>query len=142
VKVLRSPETEPERGDVGLSAVPQLAQAARLAGVVVDLDLQLPADRLDGAVDAAGYRIVQESLTNILRHSGATRAEVRAAVRDGHLDLAVTDDGRGPAADLRPGAGLVGMQERAKVLGGRVSFGASDDGGFAVNAVLPARVEP
>jgi signal transduction histidine kinase len=142
VKGLRTQGIELERGAVGLSAVPQLVRAAREAGVAVDVDLEGTDRRLDGAVDAAGYRIVQESLTNVMRHSGATRAAVRAAVRDGHLQLAVTDDGHGPATDIRPGAGLIGMQERAAVLGGRVWFGASENGGFAVRAMLPLRAQP
>ncbi|MFC4553929.1 sensor histidine kinase [Georgenia faecalis] len=142
VKVLRSPGVEPERGAVGLSGVPQLAEAGREAGIDVDVDLDIPAGSLDGAVDAAAYRIVQESLTNVMRHSGATRAHVRAAVVDGLLEVTVTDDGHGPAGDVRPGAGLTGMQERAAVLGGRVTFGGSGDGGFTVRAVLPGRMEP
>lgn len=142
VKVLRSPGAAPERGTVGLSGVPQLATAARDAGVDVTVELELDRLRLDGAVDAAAYRIVQESLTNILRHSAAARARVQARVRDRRLELAVDDNGRGPMGEVRPGAGLSGMQERALVLGGQVSFGTSDEGGFAVRATLPVRVEP
>lgn len=142
VKALRDPGTEPERGALGLSAVPQLVAAAREAGVEVTTRVEVPEGRLDGAVDAAAYRIVQESLTNVLRHSGARHASVRAAVRDETLEVGVTDDGRGGASETRPGSGLVGMQERAAVLGGRVSFGTADEGGFAVRAVLPVRVEP
>lgn len=141
VTMLRSPGPEPERGAVGLSAVPQLVRATREAGVAVDVDLQVPDRRLDGEVDAVGYRIVQESLTNVLRHSGADHAAVRAAVHDGHLELAVSDDGCGPGTAIRPGTGLIGMQERVTVLGGRVWFGASEDGGFAVRAELPVTAQ-
>ncbi len=140
VRALREPGTEPERGALGLSAVPQLVAAAREAGVEVTARLEVPDHRLDGAVDAAAYRIVQEALTNVLRHSGARHASVRARLRDGAVAIAVTDDGRGTTAVTRPGAGLVGMQERAAVLGGQVTFGTSDEGGFAVHAVLPVRV--
>lgn len=142
VKVLRSPGTAPERGTVGLSGVPRLAEAARHAGVDVTVELELDGARLDGAADAAAYRIVQESLTNVLRHSAAARARVQARVRDHRLELTVDDDGCGPVGEVRPGAGLSGMQERALVLGGQVSFGTSREGGFVVRATLPVRVEP
>lgn len=78
----------------------------------------------------------------MLRHSGATRAAVHAAVRDDHVELAVIDDGHGPAGELRSGAGLAGMRERAAVLGGQISYGAAGERGFEVRAVLPVRVEP
>lgn len=140
VKVLRSPGAEPERGAVGLSGVVQLADSAREAGLTVEVDLDVPDGGLDAAVEAAGYRIVQESLTNVLRHSGATRATVRGRVHDGLLELVVTDDGRGSPGEVRPGAGLAGMTERAGVLGGQVSFGPVTGGGFEVHATIPARV--
>jgi len=140
VKVLRSPGGRPELATLGLAGVPALVSAAREAGVDVVAELDVPGGVLDGAVDAAAYRIVQESLTNALRHSGASRVTVRAGVDGGRLELSVCDDGRGPGDALRPGAGMAGIEERAVTLGGSVSFGRSDDGGFAVRARLPVRV--
>src|SRR5690625_647437 len=142
VKLLRSPGTGPERGAVGLSGVGRLAHAAREAGLAVVVDLDVPDGQLDGAGDSAAYRIAQESLTNPLRHPGAACAAIRAHVSDGQLHLTVHDDGHGAAGGLTPGTGLAGMRERATALGGRISFGAPDDGGYTVHAVLPVRVEP
>jgi signal transduction histidine kinase len=141
VKVLRSPGGDLERGAVGLSGIPRLVDSAREAGLDVELDLNVPEGRLDGAIDAAGYRIVQESLTNVIRHSGARRAKLTARVADGQLEIVVADDGRGRGAAGRnpPGAGLLGMLERTTLLGGQFSAGDSD-GGFVVRAVLPTRV--
>ncbi|TNC18318.1 sensor histidine kinase [Georgenia sp. 311] len=140
VKVLRSPGGRPELATLGLAGVPDLVSAARETGVDVVAELDVPGGVLDGAVDAAAYRIVQESLTNALRHSGASRVTVRAGLDGGRLELTVCDDGCGPGDALRPGAGMAGIEERAVTLGGGVSFGRSDDGGFAVRARLPVRV--
>ena len=143
VRVLRSPGTDVERGAVGLSGVAHLVDRAREAGVDVDLDLDVPEGHLDGAIDAAAYRIVQESLTNVIRHSGAGRAAVTARVRDGGLEIIVTDDGRGAPVARPDGAatGLAGMRERIALLGGQLSAGPGDNGGFVVRARLPARLE-
>jgi signal transduction histidine kinase len=140
VRVLRTPSQVPERGAIGLSGVSALAEAARSAGLRVDLDVAVPADALDGAVDAAAYRIVQESLTNTLRHAGATRAVVTAALRDDRLEVTVEDDGRGSGAGGAGGAGLAGMRERATLLGGRLDAGDRPGGGFVVRAAIPARL--
>jgi signal transduction histidine kinase len=96
--------------------------------------VQLPA-----VVDAAAHRIVQESITNVLRHAGATRAEVRLGYAPGALTVTVTDDGRGPVDPSENGAGwgIKGMRERATVLGGRLDAGGRPGGGFAVTATLP-----
>jgi signal transduction histidine kinase len=139
VKVLRTPARAPGRGTVGLGGVPALAEAARAAGLRVDLDVAVPAGALDGAVDAAAYRIVQEALTNTLRHADATRAVVTAALRGDRLEVTVADDGRGSAGGPA-GAGLAGMRERAGLLGGRLDAGDGPDGGFEVRAVVPARL--
>lgn len=141
VKILRSPGGDLDRGAVGLSGVPRLVDSAREAGLDIELDLDVPEGQLDGAIDAAGYRIVQESLTNVIRHSGARRARLNARVDDGQLEIVVADDGRGCGAAERkpPGAGLLGMQERTTLLGGQF-FAGDGDGGFVVRAVLPTRV--
>jgi signal transduction histidine kinase len=146
VKILRSPEAGAERGAVGLAGLGGLVDNARQAGVAVDLDVDVPADSLDAAIEAAAYRIVQESLTNVLRHSAATHASVTAGIRDDHLEVVVADDGGGvDRAPSRPagvgaGQGVLGMRERATMLGGRLSAGPGKGGGFVVHAVLPRRL--
>ncbi|WP_208012639.1 sensor histidine kinase [Cellulomonas shaoxiangyii] len=147
VRVLRTAGDDPARGTAGLGAVDALAESTRAAGVAVDLALDVPDGAVDGAIGAAAYRIVQEALTNVLRHARARRVAVRAAVVDGWLELAVRDDGVGAAATRPPGSGpagdgqgLRGMAERVALLGGSLTSGAGDGGGFAVHARLPARL--
>jgi len=141
VKILRSPVTDAERGTVGLAGLGALVDGARDAGVAVDLDLDVPEGCLDGAIEAAAYRIVQESLTNVLRHSGAGHASVTAGVCGDRLEVVVADDGRGAVDALSgSGQGLVGMRERATMLGGRLTAERGRGGGFVVHAVLPTRL--
>lgn len=95
---------------------------------------------LPAPVDLAAYRIVQESLTNAAKHSGAGRVTIRLVYGDRELTLTVEDDGRGSAA--RPagaggGSGIAGMTERARALGGELTAGPRPEGGFAVRARLP-----
>jgi signal transduction histidine kinase len=145
VKLLRSPMGDAERGAVSLSGLGRLADAAREAGVTVDLDLTVGEGCLDGAIEAAAYRIVQESLTNVIRHSGATRAAVTAGVRGDRLELVIADDGPGSRtgglSSAGSGQGLVGMRERAAVLGGQLTARRGPAGGFLVHAVLPMRLD-
>jgi signal transduction histidine kinase len=106
----------------------------------VDIDLRL--DAMPGDIPAAtahgAYRIVQESLTNILRHSDAKRATVRVALVEDHLTVEVLDDGHAaPPASQAPGQGLQGMAERAAALGGHCEAGVALDGGWRVRARLP-----
>jgi signal transduction histidine kinase len=96
------------------------------------------ADSPAAAVELAAYRIVQEALTNVLRHSGAEECEVAVQGADGHLVVRVSDDGRGPAAvDRRSGSGLETMRERAEELGGSLELLDRPGGGTVVRAVLP-----
>ena len=87
------------------------------------------------------YRIAREALTNVVRHAHASAASVQVDHRDGRVEVAVRDDGSGSDADgsqgREPGHGIAGMRERAEALGGRLSAGASSDGGFLVTASLP-----
>jgi signal transduction histidine kinase len=152
VRVLRSPvpADEPTRSVLGLAGLDRLAQTARDAGIqvttAVDSGQVLPA-----AIDSAAYRIVQEALTNVIRHSGARAATVTARVHGGRLDLEIADDGRGIEADgsvgdpARPavtaaGHGVLGMRERATLLGGRLTATNGAHGGFVVCAELPAHL--
>jgi signal transduction histidine kinase len=91
-------------------------------------------------VDQAGYRIVQEALTNITRHAGPANARVRIDYLPRQLVIEITDDGSAdPAVPVQPGVGLRGMHERVTGLGGRLHAAPRADGGFAVRAELPLR---
>jgi signal transduction histidine kinase len=123
-----------------LSEVPDLAAPLRAAGVRVDLDLDGPEERVPSPVGAAAYRIVQEALTNVLRHADASSAAVRVAIGARSVEIDVRNDGVGSATASPPngaGTGLRGMAERAEALGGRIEAGRLPDGGWQVHAVLP-----
>jgi len=122
-----------------LTRMAELVDSARAAGLRVDVTGD-PGD-LPAPVDAAGYRILQESLTNAVRHArGAGGVSVRFGRSGDELELAVRDDGQAPVADDGgDGNGLRGMRERAEALGGRFFAGPADGGGFEVRAVLPVR---
>jgi signal transduction histidine kinase len=114
-----------------------LVESARRAGLVVTLDTAGPVAVVTPAVSEAGYRIVQESLTNTLRHSSAARVRVVVAVADGVVRLRVDDDGTA-SPDARPGNGLRGVAERAGAAGGSARWGPSPRGsGWSVTAELP-----
>lgn len=137
VKVLRADRTTDPAPVLGLASADELFAAARAAGLRVDTDVAVPADALSPATDATAYRIVQESLTNVLRHAAASRAVVAVRISEGELTLRITDDGRGAApTSLRSGAGIRGMQERAALVGGTVTARPAPDG-FVVEARLP-----
>jgi len=124
----------------GLDALPDLAATARAAGAKVDLSVGTEAG-IPAAVGAAVYRIVQEALTNAVRHGGRADLTVRVGVheRDGALRVDVTDDGAG-TGDGTPGFGLVGMRERVRSVGGTLDAGPLEErAGYAVSAVLPLR---
>jgi signal transduction histidine kinase len=90
-------------------------------------------------IDVAGYRILQEALTNVLKHAGDARASVRVAYAPDSVTLEVADDGQGPAGngDCSPGHGLIGMNERAALYGGELVARSRESGGFVVTARLP-----
>jgi signal transduction histidine kinase len=139
--LLRSDAGRAPQPDLG--AVDELVASVRGAGLAVEVRTTGPARPVDGVVGVTAYRIVQEALTNVLRHADARRACVDLAFDADALVIRVADDGRGPRA-ARPGAtnggggqGLVGMRERVTVLGGRLETGPAPDGGFTVEARLP-----
>ncbi|WP_231336456.1 sensor histidine kinase [Actinomadura graeca] len=140
--VLRSGEDAGRHGPAGLDRLPVLLEAVRSSGVPVELHVTGPAGELGGAADHAAYRILQESLTNVLRHAGTdVRVRVRLAYTGDGLDLEVADDGDGPS-NGDGGHGLTGMRERARALGGTLSAGAGPSGGFLVRARLPGGAGP
>jgi signal transduction histidine kinase len=107
------------------------------------VDLTLTTDDVPPAVGAAAYRIVQEALTNAVRHGGRRDVGIRIGVRavDGALRVTVTDDGTGTGGGP-PGFGLVGMRERARSVGGTLDAGTLPGKGFEVSAVLPLGGNP
>jgi len=120
----------------GLSSLPTLLDQARSAGLTVRLDevgLRRP---LPAGLDLTAYRIIQESLTNIRRHSGARTADVSLTWGADALEIEVGDDGHG-ASDGAVGHGIAGMQERAALYGGQVRTASTAGAGFTVNALLP-----
>jgi signal transduction histidine kinase len=153
--VLRAgPELAPQPG---LAALDDLVESVRGAGLGVELRTTGPARPVDGVVGVTAYRIVQEALTNVLRHADAGRACVELAFSRGALVVTVSDDGRGgrsggadvghgdgvpgraggAAAGSGSGHGIVGMRERVVNIGGDLSAGPDPGGGFTVRARLP-----
>jgi signal transduction histidine kinase len=120
----------------GLAELPQLADAVTGAGLPVQLTVDGDVAQVPKAVGLSAYRIVQESLTNALRHSGAERASVRVTAGGDTLEVSVTDDGHGLSAQADGGHGLAGMRERAQLLGGRLDIEITPNG-VTVHAVLP-----
>jgi signal transduction histidine kinase len=119
-----------------------LAEAVTEAGLPVELRIDGDPAELPPGVDVSAYRIVQEALTNALRHAGPARALVVVRYGDGELEIEVADDGRGAAQGTNgSGQGLVGIRERVNVYGGAFQAGRRPGGGYAVRATLPFEVE-
>jgi signal transduction histidine kinase len=128
----------------GLGQVEELAAVARQAGLDVKVEMASPQVELPSAVEQAAYRILQESITNAIRHAGPARVTVSLTAAPGQLELLITDDGRGPREADGAGAlgrGIAGMRERAALLGGELTAGPGPDGGFQVRARLPLHPE-
>jgi len=135
---------EPRAPQPTLDGLPFLLAQLRVAGLPVELEVRGEARRLPGTVETNAYRIVQEALTNALKHAGPARAVVVLDYRPDELHVEVRDDGRGAtaaaAAPGRPalgGFGLVSMQQRAALLDGSVHVGPEESGGFRVSARFP-----
>ena len=127
--------TEPQPS---LARLSDLAERVRSAGLAVEVRTEGEPRPLPAGVELSAYRIVQEALTNALRHAGAARAVVVVRYGAAGVELEVTDDGSGPAPGAGGGHGLVGMRERVGMFGGELEIGAGDGGGFRVRAQLPA----
>jgi signal transduction histidine kinase len=126
----------------GLEELDGLVDFVTRSGVPVDLERRGSTAEVTEAVGCAAFRIVQESLTNVMRHAGPARATVVIERTPTGLRVHVVDDGRGAAAvteveGLRPGHGISGMHERAQAVGGTVAAGPRPGGGFTVEAHLP-----
>jgi signal transduction histidine kinase len=137
---LRTPGDAPRSPAPGLDRLPELTEQARGAGLTVDVTTEGGRTALPPGVDLAAFRIVQEALTNVVRHSGSRTAHVLLRHVRGALEIRVDDDGPATSAagELTGGGnGLVGMRERAAALGGTVEAGPRPDGGFRVFARVP-----
>lgn len=131
--------------DEGLALTPQptlsqlelLVDQVRAAGLPVELSIEGNPVELPPGVDLSAYRIVQESLTNALKHAGPARVRVSLRYHPGRLDVEVADDGSGTGNGKGGGQGLLGMRERASVYGGELDAGPQAGGGYAVRVRLP-----
>jgi signal transduction histidine kinase len=131
---------DPTEPQPGLARLEELAEPLQVGGLDVTVRREGEARELPAGVDLSAYRIVQEALTNTLRHARAAHAEVTVRYGDTEVEVEVRDDGRGAsAADANgaPGRGLVGMRERAALLGGTLEAGQLPGGGYRVHARLP-----
>jgi signal transduction histidine kinase len=138
--LLRHEEEHSGAEGTDLAAIDRLAAVLRAEGIRVFLDGEASSWMLGGEPGAALHRILQESLTNILRHSGATEVEIGLRRSEDVVVLTVIDNGRGQAlSEETRGYGLVGMRERAALLGGSVETGPRPGGGFQVRATLPLK---
>ncbi|MDQ4055582.1 MAG: sensor histidine kinase, partial [Actinomycetota bacterium] len=122
----------------GLDQLPDLVDRVRATGLAVDLAVEGDVRPLPAGLELTGYRIVQEAITNVLKHAGATTVDVRVRYQPDSLDIDVRDHGRGSAsAATNGGHGLVGMRERVGLYGGSVTAGPRPEGGFSVRARIP-----
>jgi signal transduction histidine kinase len=138
--LLRSADGEPTRGpQPGLAQLPALAEQMRGVGLPVELSIEGEPRPLPAGVDLSAYRIVQEALTNTLKHARPAHARVTVRYRSDDVELEVVDDGRRRANGSNGGQGIPGMRERVRLYGGTLETGTAIEGGFAVRARLPAR---
>jgi signal transduction histidine kinase len=139
---LRSADPEPRPGQASLGAAPgladidRLAATAREAGVQVEVDWHGSREPLRADIDLSAFRIIQEAVTNVVRHAHTGQCQVSIGQEDGQLSIEVTDSGRG-GTTAGTGYGITGMRERAALLGGDFSAGPRPGGGFRVAARLP-----
>ena len=136
VGLLREDDASPSYGpQPGMQALDALIDTVRGAGLPVELDVEGATRELPPGVDLAAYRVVQEALTNVLKHAGQARAWVRICWGERELRIDVANDGR----DIGHGVGFgqAGMRERLRVYGGRLESGARPEGGYVVRAYVP-----
>lgn len=126
----------------GLDRVDALVEEVRLAGLPVRLHREGELVALPRAIDLSAYRIVQEGLTNSLKHARASHAEVTVRYAPDDLEIEIVDDGVGPTTSDGLGRGITGIRERVKIYGGDMTVGAGTDGGFRLAVKLPVHVNP
>jgi signal transduction histidine kinase len=125
-----------------LRRLDELAAQVSSAGLPVEVTVEGSIVELPPGVDVSAYRIVQEALTNALKHAGPARAHVFVRYLPGDLELEVVDDGAGGVNGGGSGLGLVGIRERVGVYGGKLESGSRAEGGYALRVRLPLRTEP
>jgi signal transduction histidine kinase len=132
-------EGELLEGTVGLDQVPRLVERAREAGLEATFDLEGQPVRLAPGAEVAAYRLIQEALTNALKHAGGAAAHVRVRFRPDGVAIAVADEGGAQAGSPLQGAGhgLIGMRERIELYDGEFAAGPRATGGYEVRARLP-----
>ena len=139
---VRHGEGEDLQGPVGIDRVEELASRARAAGLSVHVHVEGERVALPAGIDLTAYRVVQEALTNTLKHAGHAQASVMVWYEPNELVLSIEDDGDGSRdelGELGGGHGLVGMRERVELYGGLLQAGSRPGGGFAVRVRLPTR---
>jgi signal transduction histidine kinase len=140
VGMLRSDSGDPLAPQPGLADLPTLVAQVRAAGLPVELQVEGERRELPVGIELSAYRIVQEALTNALKHAGRARASVHVRYGTDSLELEIVDDGAGAQAPVASGGhGLVGMRERVALYGGRLDAGRRASGGFGVRVLLPIR---
>jgi signal transduction histidine kinase len=138
--MLRGHSSEPLTPQPGLAQVPILISQLREAGLPVELRVEGDRRELPAGLELSAYRIVQEALTNALKHAGDANTHVDIRYGTDSLELEIADDGSGASTPMPSGGhGLVGMRERVALYGGRIDTGPQPNGGFAVHVVLPTR---
>ncbi|MFE3642181.1 sensor histidine kinase [Streptomyces sp. NPDC059169] len=132
------PGGSPRGPQPGADALPGLVERVRGSGLDVTYETTGAVRTLPPDTGATAHRVVQEALTNVVRHAGATSVRVRLAYREDRLDITVTDDGRGPGPSGAGGHGLIGVRERAAAHGGTARTGPGPGGrGFVLSVTLP-----
>ncbi|GAB3449664.1 sensor histidine kinase [Streptomonospora sediminis] len=143
LNVLRSVDEQAPRSPApGLDRIEELAAGTRGVGLDVRVVRSGGAQPVSANTGTAAYRIVQEALTNAVRHSGATAVTVELERADDFLRILVRDNGTAAIGGFTPGNGITGIRERVAALGGEVAAGPCSDGGFAVRVRLPDRAHP
>ncbi|MFF6791024.1 sensor histidine kinase [Streptomyces filamentosus] len=141
VHVLRAPGEDPREPAAGVPELAALVDRTRTAGLDVRLETTGDPAAVPAPVSLAVHRVVQEALTNTVRHAGASRADVAVRIGDGRVEVTVADDGPAPPGPpAAPGHGIRGMTERVHALGGELTAGRPGDGGgdgWLVRAVVP-----
>jgi signal transduction histidine kinase len=138
--MLRADASEPLTPQPGLRDVPILVTQLREAGLPVELNVEGEPQELPIGIELSAYRIVQEALTNALKHAGEARASVDIRYGSDSLELEIADDGAGASAPVPSGGhGLLAMRERVALYGGRLDAGRRPNGGFVVRVLLPIR---
>jgi signal transduction histidine kinase len=126
----------------GLAELERLLDTVRAAGLPVEVVRTGGPHELSAGADLAAYRVIQESLTNALKHAGPANARVSMDFADDRLTIEVADDGVGPPLVPGVGHGLIGMRERVGVFGGTLTTGERPGGGFVVRAEIPLEDGP